>query len=83
MRFFFFFLNAYVAFKKGQIKYFTIIILIITSTFNVPIGHFVCYVRFFCYWVDSRDQNRFDFPKSETDLEEKSNRDQIDNRPKI
>ena len=64
-------LNADVAFKKDQIKYF-IIILIAMSVFNVPIRHSVCHIRFFCYWVDRKDQNKIDFLKSGTDLGAKS-----------
>ena len=46
-------LNADVAFKKGQIKYF-IIILIAMSVFNVPIRHSVCHVKFFVIELTER-----------------------------
>ena len=58
-------------FKKCQIKYF-IIILIAMSAFNVPTRHSICHIRFFCYWIDGKDQNKINNLKSRTDLGAKS-----------
>ena len=44
------------------------VILLVTSTSNMPPMHFICHIRFFCYWVDGRDP----FKKSKTDLGAKS-----------
>jgi len=54
-----------------MIKYF-IIILLATSAFTVHTVHSVCHLRFFCYWVDGKDQNKNDFLKLGTDLGVKS-----------
>ena len=59
------------AFKKFQINFFNNI-LMATSALCQQAGHFVCHLRFFCYWVDGRDQNKNDFLKSGTDLGVKS-----------
>ena len=39
---------------------------------NMPPIHFVCHLRFFCYWIDGRGQNKNDFLKLGTDLGAKS-----------
>ena len=44
------------------------VILLATSTSNMPPMHFVCHLRFFYYWVNDMD----DFKKSITDLRAKS-----------
>ena len=54
-------------FKKYQIKYF-IIILLVTSVFTVHTLHSICQLRFFCSWVDGKDQNKNDFLKVRIDL---------------
>ena len=43
-------------------------ILLATSTFSVHTVYSVCHIRFFYYWLDSRDQNKNDFLKLGTDL---------------
>ena len=48
------------------------VILIATSASNMPPMHSVCHLRFFCYRVDGRDQNKNDYMKSGTDLGAKS-----------
>ena len=48
------------------------VILLATLASNMPPIHFVCHLRFFCYWVDGRGQNKNDFLKSRTDLGAKS-----------
>ena len=48
------------------------VILLATSASNMPPIHFFCHLRFFCYWVDGRGQNKNDFLKSRTDLGAKS-----------
>ena len=48
------------------------IILLATLAYNMPTKHSVCHLRFFCYWVDDKDQNKNDFLKSETNLGVKS-----------
>ena len=40
--------------------------------FTVYTVHSVCYLRFFCYWVDGRDHFKNDLKKSGTDLGAKS-----------
>ena len=42
------------------------------STFIVYTVYFVCHLRFFCYWLDGKDQNKNNFLKLGTDLEVKS-----------
>ena len=48
------------------------VILLATSTSNMPSMHFVCHLKFFCYWVDGKDHFKNDFKKSRTDLGAKS-----------
>ena len=48
------------------------IILLASSTFTMHTVYSVCHLRFFCYWLDGRDQNKNDFWKLGTDLEAKS-----------
>ena len=48
------------------------VILIATSASNMPPMHSVCHLRFFCYRVDGRDQNKNDYMKSGTNLGAKS-----------
>ena len=39
------------------------LILIATSASKMPPMHSVCHLRFFCYQVDGRDQNKNNFTK--------------------
>ena len=48
------------------------IILFAISAFNMPPMHFVCHLKFLCYWVDSRDYFKNDFKKPRIDLGVKS-----------
>ena len=48
------------------------VILLATLASNMPPIHFVCHLKFFCYWVDGRGQNKNDFLKSRIDLGAKS-----------
>ena len=47
-------------------------ILMATSASCQQAGHFVCHLRFFCYRVDGRDQNKNYSLKSEIDIGAKS-----------
>ena len=47
------------------------VILLATSVSNMPPMHSICYLRFFCYWVDGRDHFKNDFRKLMTDLRAK------------
>ena len=44
------------------------VILLATSASNMPPMHSVCHLRFFYYWVDSKDHFKNDFKKSGIDL---------------
>ena len=47
------------------------VILLATSTSNMPPMHSVCHLKFFCYWVDGNDHFKNDFKKSMIDLRAK------------
>ena len=55
-----------------MLRWFFIIILLEISTSSQQTVHSICHVCIFCYWGDSRDQNKNDFLKLGTDLGAKS-----------
>ena len=48
------------------------VILLAMLASNMPPIHFVCHLRFFCYWVDGGDHFKNDFKKSMIVLRAKS-----------
>ena len=64
-------------------QYFFNIILFAISASNMLLMHSVYHLRFFCYWVNSKDHFKNDFKKSRTDLGAKLVRDQIKKLPKM
>ena len=64
-------------------QYFFNIILFAISASNMLLMHFIYHLRFFCYWVNSKDHFKNDFKKSRTDLGAKLVRDQIKKFPKM
>ena len=41
------------------------VILLATLASNMPPMHFICHLRFFCYWVDGRDHLKNDLKKNQ------------------